>query len=153
MVSLSGWEGDHMQQCPACKHELTMAEQLGSSGKCPACGIYFAKYRARAEREAAAAKAQADKKQASESPKKIVMTPAQFYGGTLYCTNCGTVSNGVRQVPGSILIELLLWICFFIPGLIYSIWRHAAQRKACPACKLSGLIPVMSPKAQKELAP
>src|SRR5690606_36743664 len=110
-----------MQQCPACKYELTLAEQTAAEGKCPSCGIYFAKHKARLEREAAvAAKAQAEKEKTPT--KKVVMTPAQYYGGTQYCMQCGTVSNGKRHVPGSILIELVMWCFFLIPGLIYSIW-------------------------------
>lgn len=143
-----------MQQCPACNYELTMAEQIEGEGKCPACGIYFAKHKARMDR-AAAERVELERK-AEEAKIKArantkVMTVSQRFGGRLYCTQCGTVSNGVRHVPGSILIELVLWICFLIPGLIYSVWRHAAQKKACPSCKQAGLIPVISPKAKREL--
>lgn len=36
-----------MHQCPACDYELTMAEQEAEEGRCPSCGVYFAKYKAR----------------------------------------------------------------------------------------------------------
>jgi len=157
-----------MQQCPACAYELTPQEQVAGDGKCPSCDIYFAKYQARLEREAEQAKQaqakqgkiaqvekikaeKAEKARAAKQTKALRMTPAQYYGGTLYCSHCGAVNNGKRHVPGSILIELVLWICFLIPGLIYSIWRHAAQKKVCASCNQPGLIPVMSPKAQREL--
>jgi hypothetical protein len=139
-----------MQQCPACNYELTLAEQTAAEGKCPSCGIYFAKYKERLARQEAEAEA-AREKAVAEAIKKAAKTPAQYYGGTQYCMQCGTVSNGKRHVPGSILIELVMWCCFLIPGLIYSIWRHSAQKKVCTQCKQPGLIPVMSPKAQKEL--
>lgn len=41
-----------MQQCPACNYELTLAEQTVAEGKCPSCGVYFAKYKARPENAA-----------------------------------------------------------------------------------------------------
>lgn len=69
----------------------------------------------------------------------------------LYCPSCGTVSNGQRHVPGSIAVEIILWLCFLVPGIIYSIWRLSAAKKACTACKAVGLIPVSSPRAQREL--
>ena len=80
-------------------------------------------------------------------------TAAQKRGlfGRLYCSACGQVSDGQRHVPGSILIELVLWLCLLVPGICYSIWRHSAARKVCPTCKNAGLIPVTSPRARQEL--
>ncbi len=36
------------------------------------------------------------------------------------CENCGTVAKAVRHVPGSIILEIILWICFLLPGLVYT---------------------------------
>jgi len=50
------------------------------------------------------------------------------------CPNCKYSGEGKLHTPGSILIELVLWLCFLIPGLIYSLWRHAARKVVCPRC-------------------
>ncbi len=39
----------------------------------------------------------------------------------------------------------MLWLCFLIPGLIYSIWRRSGNLNACPSCGQTSLIPLFSP--------
>ena len=68
-----------------------------------------------------------------------------------FCTACGYADEPVTVTPGSILIEVVLWLCLIVPGLIYSVWRIAARRDVCPACGGSSLIPIRSPVAQKTL--
>ena len=70
----------------------------------------------------------------------------------LLCTNCGYQGKPKLVVKGSILIELVLWICFIIPGLIYSIWRLTTKHKACPSCGAPNMIPLDSPRAQQMLS-
>lgn len=54
---------------------------------------------------------------------------------THVCTDCGTMAKPTNYTPGSIGIEVLLWLCFIVPGVIYSAWRMSAKRQdACPAC-------------------
>ena len=67
----------------------------------------------------------------------------------LMCTNCGFKGKPKLITKGSILIELVLWICLILPGLIYSIWRHASRYKGCPSCGAANMIPLDSPIAQK----
>lgn len=62
------------------------------------------------------------------------------------CTNCFYVGNGVKHTPGSFLIELVLWLCFFVPGIIYSIWRLSARTEVCPLCGAADMIPAGSPR-------
>lgn len=50
---------------------------------------------------------------------------------------------------GSILIELILWCFFIIPGVIYSIWRLTSRHAACPKCGAANMIPMSSPVAQQ----
>lgn len=73
-------------------------------------------------------------------------------GGKRYCTNCGVVAYPKTVTPGSIGIELLLWLFFIIPGLIYSIWRLAAQHKACPSCGARNMISLNSPVAMQHIS-
>lgn len=70
----------------------------------------------------------------------------------LYCTACGHVfAKATTITPGSIWIELILWLAFLVPGLIYSIWRHNKRHAGCPLCESGAVIPAKSPRAQAEL--
>lgn len=70
----------------------------------------------------------------------------------LICTNCGKQGKPKVITKGHILIEIILWCCFLVPGLIYSIWRHASRTKCCPGCGAPNMIPVDSPIAQSILS-
>jgi len=61
------------------------------------------------------------------------------------CRNCGYRGAAQTVTPGSFLIEVVLWLCFIIPGLLYSLWRHSRRHQACPSCHERGLIPASSP--------
>lgn len=70
----------------------------------------------------------------------------------LICKSCGTIGKPKTITKGSIFIEIVLWIAFIVPGLIYSIWRHTSRYKACKQCYSSELVPKTSPIGQKILA-
>ena len=65
------------------------------------------------------------------------------------CTTCGFIGSPKKVVKGSILIEIILWLAFLIPGLIYSIWRLTTKYDACPKCKNTSMVPADSPTGQK----
>ena len=67
----------------------------------------------------------------------------------MICTSCGQVGTAKRITKGSIFIEILLWLFFLLPGLIYSIWRLSSKYDACPSCKNPSMIPVDSPTGRK----
>lgn len=53
----------------------------------------------------------------------------------MICKACGTIQRrGKVHTPGSIGIELVLWLMFLVPGLIYSLWRHSNRLVVCAAC-------------------
>ncbi|WP_176451960.1 YqaE/Pmp3 family membrane protein [Rhodoferax sp. TH121] len=66
-----------------------------------------------------------------------------------HCMDCGVDSQPTIRAKGSIWIEVVLWICFIVPGLIYSIWRLSSKRNICPSCDGANLIPYNSPAAVK----
>ena len=66
----------------------------------------------------------------------------------LVCTQCGYVGKPKRAIKGNGFIEIILWLCFLVPGLIYSIWRSSSRYKVCPKCGNSALIPMDSPRAK-----
>lgn len=61
------------------------------------------------------------------------------------CTVCGSAGGTRRVVRGSILIEIILWLCFIIPGLLYSLWRHTTTHNVCRSCGSHDIVPVRSP--------
>jgi hypothetical protein len=67
----------------------------------------------------------------------------------MICTVCGTAGEPKTITKGSTLIELILWLCFLIPGLLYSIWRLTSRHKACAACGNQNLVPPDSPIGKK----
>ena len=61
----------------------------------------------------------------------------------LICTNCGYKGKPKLYTKGSIIIEIFLWLLFLLPGLIYSIWRHASRFKGCPKCGRENMIRII----------
>jgi hypothetical protein len=68
-------------------------------------------------------------------------------GKEVHCLDCGTEGKAEMHTPGNTLIEVILWLCFIIPGIIYSIWRISARKQVCSACQSQRLIPPGSPAA------
>ncbi|NLW30307.1 MAG: hypothetical protein GXY77_02495 [Fibrobacter sp.] len=64
-----------------------------------------------------------------------------------YCTDCGYTGRTKRRYQGDGFIELILWLSFIIPGLIYSIWRSSKLLAICPVCNNHNTIPADSPAA------
>lgn len=69
--------------------------------------------------------------------------------GKILCTSCGHIGRSAKITKGSIFIELILWLCVLIPGLIYTTWRLTSRHEACPQCKSTTIIPVDSPMGRK----
>lgn len=67
----------------------------------------------------------------------------------MICANCGSIGKPKKVTKGSLFIEIILWLCFFIPGLIYSIWRMTSKYTACPSCGAKNMVPLNSPVGQK----
>lgn len=65
----------------------------------------------------------------------------------LVCRRCGSIGKTRKHYKGSVFIEIILWLCFVIPGLIYSLWRQTSTQKVCAVCGSAELIPTTSPAA------
>lgn len=64
-----------------------------------------------------------------------------------HCMTCGTDGPSVSQTRGSMAIEIVLWLCFIVPGLIYSLWRLTTRRPVCGTCGSATLVPFDAPAA------
>lgn len=67
------------------------------------------------------------------------------------CTMCGYVGYPSKKSKGSILVEIALWLCFGLPGLIYTLWRLTSSYDVCPECNNPSMIPTDSPMGRKLL--
>lgn len=67
----------------------------------------------------------------------------------MLCVDCYTRDKPKLHTKGSIIIEIFLWILFIVPGLIYSIWRHASRHMVCRKCGSTHIIPLNSPRADQ----
>lgn len=65
------------------------------------------------------------------------------------CSKCGQVADPASRTNGSIWIEVVLWLCFIVPGLIYSIWRLTTRHDVCPSCGSADLLPIESPRGKQ----
>ncbi len=57
------------------------------------------------------------------------------------CKHCGDTTSGKSVKPGSGWIELILWLTYIFPGVLYSIWRISNTRLVCNICGAGNLIP------------
>lgn len=70
----------------------------------------------------------------------------------MYCPICGTVGTSKKYTKGTLGLEVLLWLCFLVPGVLYSVWRLTSRYRGCPSCKAPNMIPADSPKAREALS-
>lgn len=61
------------------------------------------------------------------------------------CSACGTLAAPSVKTRGSFGIELVLWLFFLIPGLVYSLWRLSSRREVCQACGSESILPPDTP--------
>ena len=68
------------------------------------------------------------------------------------CTTCGTINNKPQKLTkGSMGIEVILWLMFLVPGMLYSIWRLSGRDQLMCHCCKGKVIPVSSPFGQRLL--
>jgi hypothetical protein len=88
---------------------------------------------------------------------RLVSSPFRGRGkvsadGNFICPHCGTRGAPRIQAKGSLLIEIILWLCFLVPGIIYSLWRLTTKEPVCPTCAAPGMIPAGSPMGRDLVA-
>lgn len=70
-------------------------------------------------------------------------------GKPMVCTTCGHHGPTKLQAKGSLGLELVLWLCFILPGLLYSLWRVSSKRQVCAECGADQLVPEKSPVGRR----
>ncbi len=59
----------------------------------------------------------------------------------IHCPFCGFNGIGNIILPGSLMMEGLLWL-LVLPGLMYSIWRRSRKKVMCPRCNSEFYLPM-----------
>lgn len=72
-------------------------------------------------------------------------------GAARVCTRCGHSGPPKVRTRGSFAIELVLWLLFIVPGLIYSLWRLSSRQQVCESCGAADLVAPDSPVGQRLL--
>lgn len=67
---------------------------------------------------------------------------------THVCADCGAQVRPKRITPGNFMIEVLLWLFFLVPGLIYSVWRYTTAYEGCPLCGGRKCVVLRTPAAR-----
>ena len=68
------------------------------------------------------------------------------------CEKCFDINKGVDHTKGSFLIEIILWLCMIVPGVIYSVWRLTTRGKVCKICRENTLVQLTTPRGKMLLA-
>lgn len=103
-------------ECPDCLTHIPESEPV-----CPHCGFQF------------------------RTPSLEVSAPLRPPDASI-CTVCGRIGSEIKQQQGSCLIELVLYLFFILPGIIYSVWRFGSRdRRVCKYCN-GKTIPCSSPQ-------
>jgi ribosomal protein S27E len=63
----------------------------------------------------------------------------------IICSRCGSISKRAAK-RGSLAVEVLLWLFFLVPGIIYTIWWRV---RVCPVCGSQKVFPASSPIGKK----
>lgn len=65
------------------------------------------------------------------------------------CMECGCQREPVMANRGMLIIELLMWLLYILPGVIYSIWRRVRKQEVCPSCGEPSVVLTSSSRAMK----
>lgn len=87
--------------------------------------------------------------QSKQLSKPVKPDISRYPKRTMICVDCGSIGKAKNHVRGSFGMEIILWLFFIIPGLIYSIWRLTSIEKVCTVCKSSNIIPIRSPRGKQ----
>lgn len=64
------------------------------------------------------------------------------------CFTCGYKGKGKYYCPWSFFIEIILWLFFLVPWLIYSIWRLSNRGYICKQCGNQNVVKISKEEAE-----
>jgi hypothetical protein len=118
-------------ECPKCTQSIDAPEELANQlTECPTCKETIEVPMRSRPPKAPTPPPQAPQPPVVPPPPKRQLPPS----GQEICETCGSVGFAVTQTKGSLLTELILWLFFLLPGMIYSAWRLTTRQKVCRHC-------------------
>lgn len=137
-------------QCPKCDY-VRQPQDTAPSYECPSCGIVYAKYNPNLpsnmrEREAKLRQVGQIAEPSKEASQQGSSAPAQhpdivvIPGNLAVCQTCEEVGQVRTEMPGNSVVELLLYLFYLVPGIIYSVWRRQGKKQVCGACGSDRLV-------------
>ncbi len=78
---------------------------------------------------------------------KVIAT-REIAPGSWFCIQCEQFGKPQKVTKGSFVIEVVMWLAFIIPGIIYGLWRLTSRYQGCRFCGSTQIVPMSSPKAQ-----
>jgi uncharacterized membrane protein YqaE (UPF0057 family) len=79
----------------------------------------------------------------------VVMVLGFVLRKKIVCTSCLYVGYPMQSGKGNIIIEIILYCCGILPGIVYTLWRISSKQKVCPQCKLPNIIPINSVRGKQ----
>jgi len=114
-----------MTTCPACKYTRKPTD-TAPAYRCPRCGQNYPDEGSPRSTEKA-------------EPQLTKQPPSKAASANHFCNNCHSYFDRTAM-RGSGWIEFILYFFYFVPGIIYSIWRRGKSGAVCPKCKSSSYI-------------
>ena len=68
------------------------------------------------------------------------------------CLLCGSQVKPKQGMKGSGALEIVLWLIFLLPGILYTLYRMTNKVETCPVCSGHNLVPLDSPAAKNAKA-
>lgn len=68
------------------------------------------------------------------------------------CLDCEQIGTPKTITKGSFVMEVVLWLMFIFPGLLYSLWRLTTRKEGCSSCGSSSIIHINTPKGKRLIA-
>ena len=77
------------------------------------------------------------------------MNPEPVAPWSHVCADCGAKVTPLKGPSrGYTGIEIMLWVLFLLPGVLYSIWRRLGRNEACPKCGSLAVVYAETPRGR-----
>ena len=65
------------------------------------------------------------------------------------CMECCCQRDPIWVKRGWLIIEIVMWLLYVLPGVIYSIWRRVRKQQVCPNCLNPTMVLTTSSRVMK----
>lgn len=165
-------------KCPKCQYERR-ATDTAPDYECPSCGVVYAKYDPVREVELNALRAKMAKSahiianddsgkvqpaslekvgaaQSVDIPSKHDLDAAddlqRIPGNVAVCKNCEEIGQVTEKMPGNGWVEIVLYLFWIAPGIVYSVWRRKSKKQVCGSCGSDQLVAAKTRAGQQIIA-